>query len=55
MAAMQLKKTRYMLRVMDETLYAVYMPKFLRNDKILFKTFIQINKDIIYVDSERHR
>ena len=37
MVARQPKNTR--LRNMDETLYAIYMPKFLRNYKILFKTF----------------
>ena len=41
---------------MDGTLYMVYMPKFLRNNKLLLKTFyVDKNKDIMYVDSERHR
>ena len=37
MAARQLKNTGY--RAMDGTLYAVYMPKFLRNYKFLFIVF----------------
>ena len=40
---------------MDGTLYAVYMLKFLRNYKLLFKTFYIENKDIMYVDSERNK
>ena len=40
---------------MDGTLYMVYIPNFLRNYELLLKTFMLINKDIINVDSERHR
>ena len=42
---------------MDGTLYAVYMPKFLSNYKLLYRTFyvVNLNKHIMYVESERHR
>ena len=39
---------------MDGALYAVHMPKFLRKCKLLFKTFLWINTDIMNVDSEHH-
>ena len=44
MVARQLKETR--LKVMDGPLYAVYIPKLLRNYLLLFKTF--------YIDTYRH-
>ena len=53
MVARQLKNTRE--RAMDETLYAVYLPKFLKITNSSLKLFIWINKDIMYVGPERHR
>ena len=52
MVARQLKNTR--LRVTGGTLYAVYMPKLYKITNFSFNFFTEINKDIIYVDSERH-
>ena len=53
MVARQLENRRE--KVMDGTLYVVFMAKFLRNYKLLFNIFIKINNDIIYVDSKRNR
>ena len=39
---------------MDATLYVVSMSQILKNYKLLFRTYIYMNKDIMYVDFGRH-